>query len=111
MAPSDLSWTANAGQLEGPGFDRFQVELAKYNGRQLEPGFPNEAWRKELDDYAQIKRAEGELAYEVDGGFLSVTETGVTEGSAFRPISLSASCASWRSWPRTCAATPTAWRC
>jgi heme oxygenase-like protein len=60
MALSDLSWTANAGQLEGPGFDRFQVELAKYNGRQLEPGFPNEAWRKDLDDYAQVKRAEGE---------------------------------------------------
>jgi hypothetical protein len=60
MALSDLSWTANAGQVEGPGFDRFQVELARYNGRQLEPGFPNEAWRKDLDDYAQVKRAEGE---------------------------------------------------
>jgi hypothetical protein len=60
MALSDLSWTANAGQLEGPGFGRFQAELAKYNGRQLEPGFPSEAWRKDLDDYAQVKRAEGE---------------------------------------------------
>jgi F-type H+-transporting ATPase subunit epsilon len=26
----------------------------------------------------RIKRADGELAYEVNGGFLSVTETGVT---------------------------------
>ncbi len=60
MAPSDLSWTANAGQLEGGGFDRFQVELAKFNGRQLEPSFPNEAWREDLDDYTQVKRAEGE---------------------------------------------------
>jgi hypothetical protein len=60
MAPRDLSWTANAVQLEGPGFERFQVELANYNGRQLQPGFPDEAWREDLGDYTQVKRAEGE---------------------------------------------------
>ena len=60
MALRDLLWTANAGQLEGPGFERFQVELANYNGRQLQPSFPNETWREDLDEYAQIKRAEGE---------------------------------------------------
>jgi hypothetical protein len=36
------------------------MELAKYNGRQLEPAFPSEAWREELDEYAQVNRAEGE---------------------------------------------------
>jgi hypothetical protein len=56
----DLSWTENAGELQGPAFDRFQIELAKYNGRQLEPGFPNETWREELDDFARVTRAEGE---------------------------------------------------
>lgn len=57
---NDLSWTENAGELQGPAFDRFQIELAKYNGRQLEPGFPNETWREELDDFARVTRAEGE---------------------------------------------------
>ena len=60
MALRDLLWTANAGQLEGPGFERFQVELANYNGRQLQPSFPNETWREDVDEHAQVKRAEGE---------------------------------------------------
>ena len=60
MASSDLSWIVNADELAGQGFERFQVELAKYNGRQLEPGFPTEAWREDLEDYARVKRAEGE---------------------------------------------------
>jgi hypothetical protein len=56
----DLSWTENAGELQGPAFDHFHIELAKYNGRQLQPGFPNETWREELDEYARVTRAEGE---------------------------------------------------
>ena len=60
MATHDLSWTADAAALDGPAFVRFQTELAKYNGLQLEPRFPNEAWRKEIDDYAQVSHAEGE---------------------------------------------------
>jgi hypothetical protein len=60
MASSDLSWIVNADKLAGPGFEHFQVELAKYNGRQLEPGFPTEAWREDLEDYGRVKRAEGE---------------------------------------------------
>ena len=60
MIPHDLSWTETAAELEGPAFDRFQTGLAKYNGRQLEPAFPNDAWREELDDFARVKRAEGE---------------------------------------------------
>ena len=60
MATHDLSWTADAAALDGPAFVRFQTELAKYNGLQLEPGFPNESWRKQIDDYAQVSHAEGE---------------------------------------------------
>jgi hypothetical protein len=60
VTPHDLSWTEIAAELEGPAFDRFQTELAKYNGRQLRPAFPSDAWREELDEYARVKRAEGE---------------------------------------------------
>jgi hypothetical protein len=56
----DLSWTETPAELQGPAFERFQTELAKYNGRQLEPAFPKDAWREELDEYAAVKRAEGE---------------------------------------------------
>jgi heme oxygenase-like protein len=56
----DLSWTENAGELQGPAFDRFHIELAKYDGRQLQPGFPDETWRQDLDDFARVTRAEGE---------------------------------------------------
>jgi hypothetical protein len=57
---SHLSWTEHAGELHGPGFERFHLELSSYNSRQLQPGFPSEAWRRELDDYAKVNRAEGE---------------------------------------------------
>lgn len=60
MATLDLSWREDAAALHGPAFTRFQTELAKYNGRQLEPRFPDENWRQEIDDYAQVIRAEGE---------------------------------------------------
>ena len=53
MASSDLSWTVNAANDLRAGLSNaFRVELAKYNGRQLEPGFPTEAWREDLEDYA-----------------------------------------------------------
>jgi hypothetical protein len=57
---NDLSWTENAGELQGPAFGRFHIELAKHNGRQLQPGFPDETWREQLDEYARVTRAEGE---------------------------------------------------
>jgi hypothetical protein len=56
----DLSWTDRASELSGPSFQRFQLALAHYNGRQLRPGFPSEVWREELEDYAAVTRAEGE---------------------------------------------------
>ena len=60
MTTQKLAWTAHAAELQGPAFERFHVELAKYNGRQLEPRFPDETWREELDDHAEVSRAEGE---------------------------------------------------
>ena len=55
-----LSWTINSATLSGPAFVRFHTELAKYNARQLKPRFPEKAWREEINDYAQVSRAEGE---------------------------------------------------
>lgn len=60
MTSQDLSWTADARQISGPGFERFQIDLSKYNGDQLRPRLPDQAWRDELDTYAQVMRAEGE---------------------------------------------------
>jgi len=56
----DLSWTETAAELQGPAFERFQTELAKYNSRHLRPAFATDAWRDELDEYATVTRAEGE---------------------------------------------------
>jgi len=60
VTPHDLSWTETAAELQGPRFERFQTELAKYNGQQLKPTFPADAWREELDYYAKVMRGEGE---------------------------------------------------
>jgi hypothetical protein len=60
VTSDDLSWTKTPTELEGPSFARFHKKLAKYNARHLQPGFPSEAWRDELDEYAQVTRAEGE---------------------------------------------------
>jgi hypothetical protein len=54
------AWTEDADQLYGPIFDRFQRELAKYNGRHLTPGFPMETWREDLEEFARVSRAEGD---------------------------------------------------
>ena len=60
MTPRDLSWTETAAELQGSLFERFQIELAKYNGQQLQPACPGDAWREELHDHAKVLRAEGE---------------------------------------------------
>lgn len=60
MTTNDLSWTKHADALDGPDFVRFHNELAKYNGAQIEPGFPSPAWREELEGLARVMRAEGE---------------------------------------------------
>ena len=60
MTSYDLSWTRSAAELSGRGFERFQTELSKYNGRQLHPTVPHAAWREELEIYAHVLRAEGE---------------------------------------------------
>ena len=103
VATHDLSWTVDAATLRGPAFVTFQTELAKYNGRQLEPHFPNETWREEIDDYARVSRAEGEyieavrleisplladIPSEVDGfidWFEDLKETGPGQGDPLFP--------------------------
>lgn len=60
MTSDDLSWIKAPNELEGPAFARFHRELAKYNALHLQPGFPSDAWRDELDEYAQVTHAEGE---------------------------------------------------
>jgi Iron-containing redox enzyme len=67
VAINDYSWTEFAGELDGPGFERFQTELTKYNSRQLKPAFPTGAWRDEVDEYARVLRAEGEYIETVRG--------------------------------------------
>ena len=60
MATNDLSWTDAAHELEGQGFERFHIELARYNARQLMPAFPSDTWRDEVEEFAQVAWAEGE---------------------------------------------------
>jgi hypothetical protein len=60
VAINDFSWSEAAGEIEGPRFECFQTELAKYNSRQLQPAFPTSGWRDEVDEYARVSRAEGE---------------------------------------------------
>ncbi len=56
----EIAWLRGVHQLQGFGFERFQMALAEYNGRQLEPGFPREDWREEADFHARVIVAEGE---------------------------------------------------
>ena len=82
MTPHDLAWTETTAELQGPAFDRFQTELAKYNGRQLRPALPGDAWREELDDYATVMRAEGEYIEAVRqeiGGLVADVPSGVDD--------------------------------
>src|SRR5690606_9054578 len=58
--PTDRSWTEHSDALDGPDFVRFHTALAEYNGAQIEPGFPSQAWREDLEKLAWVMRAEGE---------------------------------------------------
>jgi hypothetical protein len=60
VANNDLSWTDASNELEGQGFERFQIELANYNARHLTPAFPTAAWRDDVEEFARVTRAEGE---------------------------------------------------
>jgi hypothetical protein len=69
----DHAWTEHADHLYGPTFERFQKELAEYNGRQLKPGFPAETWREDLDEFARVSRAEGDYIEAVRQEIASLT--------------------------------------
>jgi hypothetical protein len=64
---SKFAWLKGAHQLHGLAFDRFQMALAHYNGRQLRPSFPSENWRNEADLHARVILAEGEYVETVRG--------------------------------------------
>jgi hypothetical protein len=57
----DLHWTEVAAELEGPRFAQFQVSLARFNARALEPRLPTDDWRDELAALALVARAESEF--------------------------------------------------
>ena len=81
MAINDFSWTETAGEIDGPKFESFQTELAKYNSRQLQPAFPTGAWRDELDEYARVSRAEGEYIEAVRGEISRLVVNVPSDGS------------------------------
>ena len=99
----EQAWTENADHLYGPVFERFQRDLAKYNSRQLTPGFPGETWRDDLEEFARVSRAEGdyieairkeiaslfaEIPADVDefiDWFEKLKETGPGQGDPFFP--------------------------
>lgn len=60
VANNDFSWTDASNELEGQGFERFQIELANYNAQHLMPAFPTAAWRDDVEEFARVTRAEGE---------------------------------------------------
>ncbi len=60
MTDPDCAWTASPCELQGPAFEHFHRELAKYNARQLDPGFPSEGWRQDLAEHFRVLCAEGE---------------------------------------------------
>jgi heme oxygenase-like protein len=60
VTPHQRVWIETSDHLYGPAFNRFHTELAKYNSRQLKPGFPSEAWRDDVDEYSQVMLAEGD---------------------------------------------------
>ena len=62
VTPNDLSWIEAAAELQGPAFDRFQIELAKYNGRQLGRLSRRDAWREELDEYARVSAPRANIS-------------------------------------------------
>jgi hypothetical protein len=79
----DLSWTETPDQLHGPAFERFHVELAKYNARQLEPGVSHPQWREDLEEHARVLRAEGEYLEAVRSELAPLTADIPTDVDAF----------------------------
>jgi hypothetical protein len=58
MNRTRCGWTRWAGELEGPRFAAFQIELTRYNARRLQPGLPERAAKDEIDEEAAVARAE-----------------------------------------------------
>src|SRR6476620_958525 len=61
MTLRDANWLAFAGDIDGPGFARFQRELTRYNRRRLEPSLPDPTWRDVVRDEGRVAEAEGDF--------------------------------------------------
>lgn len=61
MSFTNLEWSNSATELEGRGFARFQVSLAKFNARSLEPLLPTASWHEDLAENSRVARAEIEF--------------------------------------------------
>jgi hypothetical protein len=57
----DLDWTDYARDLSGPGFARFQRELAKFNQRRLQPALPKGGSRDFIRAECTVRQAEAEF--------------------------------------------------
>ena len=62
MPTADLKWTKRASDLDGAGFAKFQTELAKYNGRQLNPAFPSADWRDDIAAEAKVAMRKSNMS-------------------------------------------------
>ena len=103
MPTADMKWTKKASDFEGPSFATFQTELAKYNGRQLNPALPSANWRDDIAAEAKVALAEVEyveavrkeiaplvadIPDDVDGfvaWYEDLKETGPGQGDALFP--------------------------
>jgi hypothetical protein len=61
MIKDDIGWLEAASELDGPGFEQFQIGLTQFNSRHLGPSFPAETWRDDLELQAMVAIAEGEF--------------------------------------------------
>jgi Iron-containing redox enzyme len=61
MTNESLEWTGEAPKLGGPGFNRFQIQLTKYNAWRLRPQLSGPAWREELARESKVVLAEAKF--------------------------------------------------
>jgi len=61
MRTASLGWTRGAGELSGPRFDEFQINLTRDNARRLQPGLPENASPADAEREHAVARAEIEF--------------------------------------------------
>jgi hypothetical protein len=61
MDNAGFEWIEFASHLEGPGFAKFQRELARFNHTRLEPGLPDNSAAHHLEHESRVRQAELEF--------------------------------------------------